>query len=71
MTVNGEELMDPLDIANHFYDYFASVAEKLVKKVPKTNNNLLIYLLAQVSLIHSIFILLLLKKYKKLFWLKN
>ena len=38
MTVNGVELTDPLDIANHFNDYFVSVAEKLVKKVPKTND---------------------------------
>ena len=43
MTVNGVELMDPLDIANYFNDYFVRVTEKLVKKVPKTNNNPLIY----------------------------
>ena len=66
MTVNGVELTDPLDITNHFNDYFVSVAEKLVKKVPKTNDNPLINL-GPVSLIHSTFILLLLKKSKKLF----
>ena len=44
MTVNGVELTDPLDIANRFNDYFVSLAEKLVKKVPKANNNSLIYL---------------------------
>ena len=35
MAVNGVELTDPRNIANHFIDYFVSVAEKLVKKVPK------------------------------------
>ena len=44
MTMNKVELMDPLDYANHFNDYFVSVAKKLVKKVPKTNDNQLIYL---------------------------
>ena len=44
MTVNGVELTDSLHIANHFNDYFVSVAKKLVKKVPKTNDNPLIYL---------------------------
>ena len=44
MTVNGVELTDSFDIANHFNDYFVSVAKKLVKKVPKTNDNRLIYL---------------------------
>ena len=44
MTVNGVEPTDFLDIANHFNDCFVSVAEMLVKKVPKTNNNPLIYL---------------------------
>ena len=49
MTVNGVELTDPLDIANHFNDYFVSVAEKLVRKVPKTNDKPLIYLGASFS----------------------
>ena len=44
MTVNGVELTDPFHIANHFNDYFVSLSEKLVKKVPKTNDNSLIYL---------------------------
>ena len=44
MTVNGMELTDPFDIGNHFNDYFVSVAEKLKKKVSKTNVNPLIYL---------------------------
>ena len=44
MTVNGVELADSLDIVSNFNDYFVSVTEKLVKKVPKTNDNPLIYL---------------------------
>ena len=38
MTVNVVDLTDPFDIANHFNEYFVSVAEKLVKKVPKAND---------------------------------
>ena len=66
MTVNGVEWTDPLEIANHFNDYFVSVAEKLVKKFQKQMTTRW-FILAQVSLSHSIFILLLFKKYKKLF----
>ena len=35
MTMNKVELTDPLDYANHFNDYFVSVAKKLVKKFQK------------------------------------
>ena len=49
MTVNGVELTDPFDIADHFNDYFVSEAEKLVKKIPKTNVNPLIYLCPSFS----------------------
>ena len=67
MTANGVELTDSLDIANHFNDYFVSVAEKLVKKVPKTNNNPLIYLGLTLSDSFYLYLIILFKKYKKLF----
>ena len=32
-------MTEPVEIANHFNNYFSTVAENLVKKIPSTNTN--------------------------------
>ena len=71
MTVNGVELTDPLNIVNHFNDHFVSVAEKLVKKVLKTNNNPLIYLGPSFSDSFYLYPTTSQEIQKDSFWLKN
>ena len=44
ITANGKDLTEPVEIANHFNDYFSTVAENLIQKIPKTNANPLSFL---------------------------
>ena len=44
ITANGKDLTEPVEIANHFNDYFLTVAENLIQKIPKTNANPLSFL---------------------------
>ena len=39
ISAEGKDLTEPFEIANHFNNYFSTVAENLVKKIPSTNTN--------------------------------
>ena len=39
ISAEGKDLTEPVEIANHFNNYFSTVAENLVKKIPSTNTN--------------------------------
>ena len=39
ISAEGKDLTEPVEIANHFNNYFSTVAENLVKKIPSTNIN--------------------------------
>ena len=39
ISAEGRDLTEPIEIANHFNNYFSTVAENLVKKIPSTNTN--------------------------------
>ena len=44
VIINGNEVTDYQVIANKFNEYFSTVAEKLIEKIPHTNQNPLKYL---------------------------
>ena len=39
ISAEGRDLTEPIEIANHFNNYFSTVAENLVKKIPSTHTN--------------------------------
>ena len=39
ISAEGKDLTEPVEIANHFNNYFLTVAENLVKKISSTNTN--------------------------------
>ena len=39
ISAEGKDLTEPVEIANNFNNYFSTVAENLVKKIPRSNTN--------------------------------